>query len=393
MSRNLTTRRGAAFIVAVSATVAGAAVGVPSAFATADTTPVISKTSTPILAANEATSGGVAIKIKLTGKNLADATQADIGTGARCQNLPVVATATTVEITVPIHVAPVVDDVSTPADETAAEVLAGCAPSGSTAETVKLAKLVSAVETTVAEKAALVTFVTRVKAAAAVEYSDAGTAGDLTDDTAGVDPVYLVNGANVPAQLRSWDLNQVGGQVVQIDADSTTPFSKKVVASVKVGEKWVKLTPTNKLTDSNTYLTAKMPKFTTTPTALKFSITDKGLTSDDITSKLNVKAVPVVTGVSPTSGAYVAASASGSLVQVKGSGFGTAAAEVKICGQVATVATGDKIKPQTDKLISVLAPKWNTTEDAGSKVCPVVVTVAGNASSLNGTSVYTYVTD
>jgi hypothetical protein len=411
MSRNLTTRRGAAFIVAVSATVAGAAVGVPSAFATTTVvTPEITKATTLIVAADESSTTGTGttatpVTIKLVGKGLDAVTTADVSStvvsGTRCHSLPAAfdATKKTVTITVPTHVA--ADALASPP---VLETLAGCpATVGTTGETVTLYKPdgddVDTDPDVVATKAAVFSFVTRVKPVTEATYSlgaDGAIGGG--DDVVGVDPAYLVNSAKLPAQSRSFDLNAVGGQVVRIDADPSTPFTKKVAVSVKVGDKPVKLSATNKLTDSNTYVTVKLPKFAAAATALKFSITDKGLTGDYFTSKLNVKVTPLVTGVSPNFGAYVAASADGDNVQIKGSGFGTtptaATIGVTICGEAAPLATGTTVKAASDKLITVVAPKWNTgLTGPGAQVCPVVVTVASNASSLNGTSVYTYVTD
>jgi hypothetical protein len=189
--------------------------------------------------------------------------------------------------------------------------------------------------------------------------------------------------------------NAAGGQTVRIDAGSAFSFAGGTTAglAVSMGGKpltevkaWSNATPPVQLTgagagsDVGNFLTGKTATGMTTssPTVV---ITQNGVSKTFTTAETGITIVnmPVITGISPTSGKADVATD----VTLTGTGFGTTGMTATVCGVTAVVKTQGNA---TGTSMVITVPNSGIADSAsglGSDVfsgpCPIVVT---NSSSV-----------
>lgn len=203
---------------------------------------------------------------------------------------------------------------------------------------------------------------------------------------AATDPSFTDLSANISPKVKK--LKVGGGQVVRIVAASDYSFATGVTAALG-GTPMTGVTVVG--TGNGNYITAVAPAKAVGAVSLTLTANGVSKTFSAATTGLTYWAPPTVATVAPSAGRAVASGGTGADVVITGTGFSTTAASnsVTFCGQDATVKT-TPAPTATSLTVTVPDPALGTGIFEG--LCPVKVTVGGNASPITATSSYAYLT-
>ena len=203
---------------------------------------------------------------------------------------------------------------------------------------------------------------------------------------AATNPAYTDLSSAIPAKVKQ--LKVGGGQLVRINAAADYTFAAGVTAALG-GTAMTGVTVVG--STAGNYITAVAPAKAAGAVALTLTANGVSKTFPATATGLSYWAPPTVATVAPNAGRAVVSGGTGGDTVITGTGFSptTNGNTVTICGQTATV----KATPApTATSLSVTVPDPQLGTDVYEGVCPVRVTVGGNASPVTATSTYSYLT-
>lgn len=200
-------------------------------------------------------------------------------------------------------------------------------------------------------------------------------------------PIYVDNSANLATKVKK--ARSGGGQLVRIVAAADYTFTAGVTATLG-GSPITGIAIGGGNVPGN-YITGTTPARPDGSTTLVVTANGVSKSVTSATTGFTYWSPPTLTAVTPNNGKAVATGDTGANVVLTGTGFSTVAAEntVTFCGKTATVKTSPA--PTTTSLsVNPPDPAFGTGVYEG--ICPVVVTVGGNASAITALTKYAYLT-